>query len=97
MERQPATLRENVTKPAPANPAPDVWAGVQSLPCTLSVSLPIGGITVGDLLRLQVNSIVDSQQGAQAPLPVWVNGVKVASSEFDVAGERLAIRIMELR
>jgi len=44
-----------------------------------------------------VNSIVDSQQGAEAPLPVWVNGVMVASSEFDVAGERLAIRITELR
>ncbi len=97
MEQQPATPTENATKPATATPAPDIWAGVQGLPCTLSVSLPIGGITVGDLLHLEVNSIVDSQQGAEAPLPVWVNGVMVASSEFDVAGDRLAIRIRELR
>jgi len=96
MEQQ-ATPTENATKPPAPSPVPDIWAGVQGLPCTLSVSLPIGGITVGDLLRLEVNSIVDSRQGAEAPLPVWVNGVMVASSEFDVAGERLAIRITELR
>jgi flagellar motor switch/type III secretory pathway protein FliN len=97
MEQQPTAPTENTTQPAMPTPAPDVWAGVQGLPCTLSVSLPIGGITVGDLLHLEVNSIVDSRQGAEAPLPVWVNGVMVASSEFDIAGERLAIRITELR
>ncbi|MGO9271848.1 MAG: FliM/FliN family flagellar motor switch protein [Terriglobia bacterium] len=96
MEQQ-ATPTANATKQPTPSPAPDSWAGVRSLPCTLSVSLPMGGITVGDLLRLEVNSIVDSRQGAEAPLPVWVNGVMVASSEFDVAGERLAIRITELR
>jgi len=96
MEQQTATPTEKATTPPTPTPAPDLWAGVQSLPCTLSVSLPIGGITVGDLLRLEVNSIVDSQRGADAPLPVWVNGVVVASSVFDLAGERLAIRITEL-
>ena len=94
MEQKTTTETGGKTPTAP--PAPDVWAGVQGLPCTLSVSLPIGGITVGDLLRLKVNAIVDSQQGADAPLPVWVNGVIVASSEFDVSGERLAVRITEL-
>jgi len=84
------------TKNEPSVPAVDTWAGVETLPCTLSVSLPIGGITVRDLLRLEVNSIVDSRQWAELPLPVWVNGVIVASSEFDLAGERLAVRITEL-
>jgi len=96
MEQRLPFSSENGNK-LPTNPsASDIWAGVQRLPCTLTVSLPISGITVGDLLRLEVNSIVDSQQGTESPLPVWVNGVMVASSEFDVAGERLAIRITEL-
>jgi flagellar motor switch/type III secretory pathway protein FliN len=97
MEQQSAIPMENATKPRTPAPPPDRWAGVENLPCTLSVSLPIGGITVADLLRLEVNSIVDSRRGAEAPLPVWVNGVMVASSEFDTAGERLAIRITDLR
>jgi len=97
MEQQPTTSTETAIKRPTPTPVPDIWAGVQGLPCTLTVSLPISGITVCDLLHLEVNSIVDSQQGAEAPLPVWVNGVMVASSEFDVAGERLAIRITELR
>ncbi len=71
------------------------WADVMDLPCTLSVALQIPKIAVRRLLRLELNSVLDSQHSEDKPLPVWVNGVKIGQAEFDVIGDRLIIRITE--
>jgi len=75
----------------------DGWADVLALKCTLSVALRMPRTTVADLLRLEVHSIIDARESEDAPLPVWVNGAMIGWAEFDVVGDRLAIRVTELR
>ena len=53
--------------------------------------------TVAELLKLEVHSIVDARESEDAPLPIWVNGAMIGWAEFDVVGDRLAIRVTELR
>lgn len=66
------------------------------LPCRLSIEIPIAKFTVGDLLRLSTNSIVETACAATRDVPLRVNGVLVAWAEFEVIEERLAARLTEL-
>ena len=72
------------------------WEAAGQLPCTLSAELPLPGVTVGDLLALNIGSVINSHCGHSSRVPVWVNGVTIGRGEFEVSGERLAIRITEL-
>lgn len=72
------------------------WAYVQKLPCGLSVDLPLPGFKVGDLLRLQRQSVIDSHWHVGADVPLRLNGELIAYGEFEVVGNRLAVRITEL-
>ncbi|MFZ1130247.1 MAG: FliM/FliN family flagellar motor C-terminal domain-containing protein [Terriglobales bacterium] len=66
------------------------------LPCHLSLQIPIVDFTVGDLIRLGKDSIVETGCPSTSDIPVRVNGLLVAWSEFEVIGNRLALRITEL-
>jgi flagellar motor switch/type III secretory pathway protein FliN len=72
------------------------WVHVLDLLCELSIVLPMPGFKLGDLLRLQDKSIVDSHWAIGSDVPVRVNGELIAWSEFEVVGENLAVRITEL-
>lgn len=72
------------------------WALIAGLQCKLSVGLFVTNFRVRDLLRLDVETIIDSHQSSTSHVPVWVNGVRVGWAEFDVLKTRLAIRISEL-
>jgi len=78
-------------------PLDEAWDEAEWLPCKLSVALLVPKLTVGDLLDMEVGSVIDCRVGEDAPLPVWVNDVVVGWAEFDVVGKRLAVRITELR
>lgn len=80
-----------------STPGSDPWADVMSLPCRLAVEFPIVGLKVGDLLRLEHGSVIDTHQSDSTLIPIWVNGVMIGWAEFDVVGKRLAIRVTELR
>ncbi len=54
------------------------------------------GFTVGSLLRLKEGSLVQTATHQSTDLPLNVNGVLMAWTEFEVVGERLAARITEL-
>lgn len=89
-------------EPAKSTTVPDIapddgWADALGLRCTLSVALRMPRTTVADLLKLEVHSIVDARESEDAPLPIWVNGAMIGWAEFDVVGDRLAIRVTELR
>jgi len=71
------------------------WTWVSALPCVLSVDLPTP-VTVGDVLDLEVGSVIRSHHSPSNPVPVWVNGVVIGRAEFDVAGKVLAVRITEV-
>lgn len=76
-----------------ADPA---WAHVANLPCHLTVDLPVPEFTVGDLAGLEKDSVVDSHWNVTQDVPLRVNGELVALSEFEVLGDKLAVRVTEL-
>jgi flagellar motor switch/type III secretory pathway protein FliN len=65
------------------------------LPCTLSLELPVVGFTIGDLLRLTKGSIVETATHHTSDLPLRVNQLLMGWTEFDVVGDRLAVRITD--
>jgi flagellar motor switch/type III secretory pathway protein FliN len=66
------------------------------LPCTLALDLPVVNFTVGDLLSLANGSIVETAYHQSSDLPLRVNGQLVGWTEFEVVGERLAVRLTDL-
>jgi flagellar motor switch/type III secretory pathway protein FliN len=66
------------------------------LPCTLALDLPVVKFTVGDLLSLTSGSIVETAYHQSSDLPLRVNGQLVGWTEFEVVGERLAVRLTDL-
>ena len=72
------------------------WAHVANLPCHLTVDLPVPEFTVGQLANLAKDSVVDSHWSVSQDVPLRVNGELVALSEFEVLGDKLAVRVTEL-
>jgi flagellar motor switch/type III secretory pathway protein FliN len=66
------------------------------LPCTLGLEVPVVNFTVGFLLKLRPGSLVHTACHQSTDLPLNVNGVLMAWTEFEVVGERLAARITDL-
>ena len=66
------------------------------LPCTLALDLPVVKFTVGDLMSLAKGSIVETTYHQSSDLPLRVNGQLVGWTEFEVVGDRLAVRLTDL-
>ena len=66
------------------------------LPCTLALEVPLVNFTVGYLLKLQPGWLVQSSTHQSSDIPLHVNGILMAWTEFEVVGERLAARITDL-
>jgi len=66
------------------------------LPCTLALDIPVINFTVGDLLNLVKGTIVETAYHQSSDLPLRVNGQLVGWTEFEVVGERLAVRLTDL-
>jgi len=65
------------------------------LPCTLSVEVPVVRFTIGDLLGMKQGTIVETSCHHTSDLPLRVNQLLIAWTEFEVVGDRLAVRITE--
>ena len=74
----------------------DPLASLTRVPAFLTVDVPVVGLTVRDLFRLEKGSIVVTAQSTGANVPLRIGGRLLAWGEFQVAGERLALRIAEL-
>ena len=66
------------------------------LPCTLALEVSVVGFTVGSLLKLTQGSLVQTSCHQSSDIPLQVNGILMAWTEFEVVGERLAARITDL-
>lgn len=66
------------------------------LPCCLALDIPVVKFTVADLLALAEGSIVETIYHQSSDLPLRVNGQLVGWTEFEVVGERLAVRLTDL-
>jgi flagellar motor switch/type III secretory pathway protein FliN len=83
------------TLPAPAPIEQDPLDTIPWLPCTLSVELPVVRFTIGDLLRLAKGSIVETACHQSSDIPLRVNRLLIGWTEFDVVGDRIAVRITD--
>lgn len=86
------------THPGPAAPEvpTDLTERIGWLPCQLSLDIPIVNFSVGDLLRLGKDSIVETACLSTSDVPLRANGLLIAWTEFEVIGNRLAVRLTEL-
>ncbi len=66
------------------------------LPCTLALEVSVVGFTVGSLLKLMQGALVRTSCHQSSDIPLQVNGVLMAWTEFEVIGDRLAARITDL-
>lgn len=86
-----------VTQPTQAVAEPvDTWKEAQYLVCELTIDLAVPNFTVRDLLQLEKKSVVDTGCKQAVNLPLNVNKQGLAWVEFEVLGDRLAVRLMEL-
>ncbi len=90
-----ATTPEAAAAPAPPNPL-DRWTDLQWLPCNLEVKLSVPHFTVGDVLRMAPQSVVETRWQQNADVPVRANGQLLAWAEFEGVDEKLAVRITRL-
>jgi flagellar motor switch/type III secretory pathway protein FliN len=74
----------------------ELWEQAGLLPCVLSVDVPLKEFRVRDLLRLEPGGIVESKSVNGADVPVFVNTRLIGWAEFEVVGQRLAVRLTEL-
>ncbi len=72
------------------------WLPVLALPCQITVDLPLPGFRVSDLLQLQPGFVVATNWRLVRDVPLRVNGTLIGWSEFEVVGNRLAVRLTEL-
>jgi flagellar motor switch protein FliN/FliY len=75
---------------------PDPWARVDSLPCLLTIEIPVPGFTVADLVNLKQGRLIASRWTVGQDVPLRINDALIAWSEFEVVQNRLAVRLTEL-
>ena len=79
-----------------ADPQAEQWQRVEALPCLLAVEISVPGFTVGDLVHLEPGRIVTTGWTVGQDVPLSVHSELIAWSEFEVARDRLAVRLTEL-
>ena len=69
---------------------------ILDVPLSVSVRLGQAKIPIAELLRLDKNSVIELDQGSDAPLDILVNGKVLARGEVVIKGEKLGIRITDI-
>jgi flagellar motor switch/type III secretory pathway protein FliN len=66
------------------------------LPCNLTLDVPVDKFSIGELLKLGRGSIIKTNWHHTNDIPLRANGQLIGWTEFEVVGDRLAVRITEL-
>ena len=74
----------------------DNLASVAMLTCQVSLEIPVPGFTVRDLLRLSPEDVIDTRWAQTADVPVRINGLLLSWAEFELIGNKIAVRLTEL-
>jgi len=90
-----STSQAMIEKPALPGGA-DRFGSFLHIGAAVSVETAVVGLTVRDLFRLDRGSIVTTSQPSGANVPVHIAGSLVAWGEFQVFGDKLAVRLAEL-
>jgi flagellar motor switch/type III secretory pathway protein FliN len=82
---------------APALPgASDPFVAFFHIPARVAVEVPVVALTVRDLFRMEKGSIVATSQPSGANVPVHAARALIAWGEFQVFGDKLAVRLAEV-
>lgn len=73
----------------------DILDSMPWLPCTLTLEVPVVRFTIANLLALAKGSIVETACHHTSDLPLRANKLLIGWTEFEVVGDRLAVRITE--
>jgi len=73
----------------------DLLDSMPWLPCTLTLDVPVVRFTIRDLLALTEGSIVETNCHHTSDVPLRVNRLLIGWTEFEVVGDRLAVRITD--
>jgi flagellar motor switch/type III secretory pathway protein FliN len=79
-----------------ADPLAERWQRIEALPCLLTVEISVPSFTVADLVCLERGRIVATHWTVGQDVPLRVNDELIAWSEFEIAQNRLAVRLTEL-
>ena len=82
--------------PLPETPRRRPAEALPWLPCTLALDVQVVQFTVRALLELAPGAILETSCHQSMDIPLRVNGLLLAWTEFEVVGERLAARITDL-
>lgn len=74
----------------------ETWRPLWWLPCELVLQVPVAHFTVRQLLRLDRGSVVSTRWSRSSEVPIYANGQRIGSSEFEAVGEHIGARITEL-
>lgn len=91
---EPKLLAAGVPQP-PAKTA-DRIPQMVLLPLTLTVEIPIVGFTLRGLLHLAKGATLESACDQKSDVPLRVNHTLIGWAEFEVTGDRLAVRITDI-
>jgi flagellar motor switch/type III secretory pathway protein FliN len=83
-------------KQIPVGVPDELWDEAGWLPCLISVDLPVPVFTVRDLLQLDIGAILETKIADGADVPVMVNAQLIGWAEFEIVGQKLAVRMTEL-
>lgn len=72
---------------------PDPLARAYDIPCTMVLEVAVLDFNVGALLHLEPGTIIRTSAQHNEDLALKVNGQFVGLGEFDVIGDRLAVRL----
>lgn len=100
-----AAMHEPPAMPvAPAPPRPDMqtieehvlWPMLSQMTVAATAGIPLSGFKVRDLLRLEPGQVVESAWPHTEDVLLEAGRVQVAWSEFEVADQRLVVRLTRL-
>jgi flagellar motor switch/type III secretory pathway protein FliN len=73
----------------------DLLDSMSWLPCRVTVEVPVVRFTIADLLALAKGSIVETACHHTSDVPLRVNRLLIGWTEFEVIGDRLAVRVTD--
>jgi flagellar motor switch protein FliM len=72
------------------------WPMVSRLPVVLAVTVPLRGFNVRDLLNLREGQTIASTWAVSKDVPLEVGELQLCWGEFEIAEQRLALRLTRL-
>ena len=79
-----------------AEPAPGGLEGLEDVNVTVAAELGRVTLTIGEVLKLGVGSVLELQRSINEPVDLMVQGVRLARGEVVVVDDRFAVRIREI-